>query len=619
MQEAGNRRFVALTAKEGNQIQQRRSFGVIAAPLGLRQIVGGAPWPGASQRRQQQQAIRSYRQGRLARHRLLATHLSLAHSQNVFLVAMIYFDLPAIKAGLHQQLTGSGQIGREEVSRLTIVSTRVARELIRHWSDHQQSQASLTSAALPHHTADFFEFDDAALAAKVNPGLGPETLWLLAHLLGSEKLLRIFAALAGGSGKAKPRILTAARQQVSTLQSGLEHRSVGEAAVTHAQQRVSAAAALVQTGAQTAQQSKCLLREIFLLAQLQILFVLFLTGTLARLLQQRCFLKANGNTARRIIALLIMWEQQRGLQETQPIEQIYMEGRRKRIALPTGIRDLLAGLAQFGVVNGRHHWPLGIALQILIDYRIEQALRLPTTAREHLIIRAPVAVAAAQCSQRARNGAAPEDAERSNGVFYGALTAAGLRECQLPTPLQERVKLLQQYHYSPPFRAKTFLSVRTKRSPRLTFLTSVETIDSRSSLKPCNFSTRSMISVTWSGLPARRSTSCTMPICDVPLRAALGCWGGPERSRLTALNWASSETSKARNTALSISFFSMTSSSVGGGPFKFAEDAITEVRMSIATVTYVLLMSKLQSPPRWGGERGEGFCQRPSKIGRAHV
>jgi hypothetical protein len=129
MKEAGNRRFVALSAEQGHKIQERGSLRVIAAPFGLGQIVRGTTGSEAAQRRQQQQAIGSYRQGWLTRHRVLAPHLRLAHSQNVFLIAMIYFDLPAIKASRYQQLGWGGQIGREKVSRLAIISTRVAREL----------------------------------------------------------------------------------------------------------------------------------------------------------------------------------------------------------------------------------------------------------------------------------------------------------------------------------------------------------------------------------------------------------------------------------------------------------------------------------------------------------
>src|SRR5689334_8663629 len=118
MKKIGNRRFVALSAEQGHEIQQRGSLRIVAAPFGLGQVVRGTTGAEASQRCQQQQAIRSYRQRGLARHRMLATHLSLAYSQNVLLITMVHFNLPAIKAGLHQQFGRSGQIGSEKVSRL---------------------------------------------------------------------------------------------------------------------------------------------------------------------------------------------------------------------------------------------------------------------------------------------------------------------------------------------------------------------------------------------------------------------------------------------------------------------------------------------------------------------
>src|SRR5712691_4905693 len=50
--------------------------------------------------------------------------------------------------------------------------------------------------------------------------------------------------------------------------------------------------------------------------------------------------------------------------------------------------------------------------------------------------------------------------------------------------------------------------------------------------------------------------SCTISICDVPLRAVFAS-RGPVRKRRTALSWASSETSTACSTAASISSFSI--------------------------------------------------------------
>src|SRR6266545_409643 len=576
MQEAGNRRFVAVAAQQGNDIEKRRSLG-IASPLGVGQIVRGATWAKALQRSQQQQTIRSYREGRMPRYGLLAPDLRLSYSQQIFFITMIDFNLPAIKTSLDQQL-----------SRLAIVSARVRGKLVRHRSDHEQSQSAPAAAAFPQHTLHLFILQQAPRPTEINPSSRPRTILLLAQLFGSEYLLIVFATRAFRSGKAEPCIFAAASEQLNTLQSGLEHRLIREAAITDNQQHTSAAVSLIYAEAQIANQFQGLRREILFFFQAAILLALCFSGALARLLERRRFLKADRNSARWMIAFLVVWEQQRGLYEAQAINKVYVKGWRQRIALPAGAFNLLARLAQLGVVNSSHYRRLRIALEVLIDHRSEQLLWPPVAARKHLVISTPVTVAAAQSPKCARNSAAPQYTGQGHGVLDGTAARAGLRKYRLPAALQEGVKLLQQHH-SPPFRAKTFLSVRTKRAPRLTFLTSVETIDSRSSLKPCSFSTRSMISETWSGLPARRSTSCTMSICDVPLRAALGS-RGPARRRFTALSWASSETSSACSTALSISSFSIAASSAPQGLTisMIAENAITEVRMSTRTMTYVL-------------------------------
>src|SRR5260370_4966685 len=138
-------------------------------------------------------------------HRLHAAHLGLAHSQKIFLVTMIDFNLPSIKAGLHQQLDRSSQISRQEVSGVAIISARVQRKLIRHGSDYYESQSPLAAAAPPQHVFHLFIFDHPSLAPEINLGFVPCTFRLLAHLLGSEFLLIIFAARAGWGGETQPR------------------------------------------------------------------------------------------------------------------------------------------------------------------------------------------------------------------------------------------------------------------------------------------------------------------------------------------------------------------------------------------------------------------------------
>src|SRR5947199_157731 len=117
--------------------------------------------------------------------------------------------------------------------------------------------------------------------------------------------------------------------------------------------------------------------------------------------------------------------------------------------------------------------------------------------------------------------------------------------------LQHRDIVLGQRHGCPPLRVKTFLSLRRNRSPRAIFLTSEDTTDSRSRRRPCSFSIRSRISEIWRGLPARRSTSCTISSCDVRLSPA-GSAVVLDFARRIARSWASRAISKALRTACSI-------------------------------------------------------------------
>src|SRR5438876_3635149 len=106
-----NRRLVYLTAQFADDVEKRCSFRTPRSPFGLLQIIVGPPRPKAPQRSQQQHAIGSYRQSRMTGYGLLAPHLRLPYTQDVFLIAMIHLDLSSIKAVLIQHLYGSPEIG----------------------------------------------------------------------------------------------------------------------------------------------------------------------------------------------------------------------------------------------------------------------------------------------------------------------------------------------------------------------------------------------------------------------------------------------------------------------------------------------------------------------------
>src|SRR6185369_11951293 len=71
----------------------------------------------------------------------------------------------------------------------------------------------------------------------------------------------------------------------------------------------------------------------------------------------------------------------RRLQKAQPVHEVHVKGWRQRIAMPRRPFDLAANLSQFGVVKGGNHRALGVALEILIDNRVEQPLASTDYAR----------------------------------------------------------------------------------------------------------------------------------------------------------------------------------------------------------------------------------------------
>src|SRR5215813_2095939 len=124
MKPSGNRRFVCLTAQLANDVEKRSSLRSALSPFRVREIVSGAAGTKAPQCGQQQKAIRSYRQSRMTRYRQFASHLGLPYTQQIFLIAMIDFNLPTIKTCLDQELGGRFLVSRQKVSRLTIIQAR---------------------------------------------------------------------------------------------------------------------------------------------------------------------------------------------------------------------------------------------------------------------------------------------------------------------------------------------------------------------------------------------------------------------------------------------------------------------------------------------------------------
>src|SRR5260370_29115974 len=358
MEEAGNRRFVAVGAEPSNNVQEGRSVRVIS-PLWMSQIVGGAAWTKGLQCSQHQKAIGSYRQSWVTGHGLLVAHLSLADSQRVFFITMVNFNLPSIEACTNEQLARSIEIGRQEVSWLAIVDAGVLGELVGHRSDHYQSESPLPGPTLPQHPFYFFVSNAALFASQINPCPTPSFV-VLAYLFWSEYLLVILAPRAAWSRKAKSGILAAASHQMGPIQFGTEHRLVRKAPVSNNDQWALAPASLVYAVTKASNHVQSLSREIVCLFQLPVLLVILLTGALARLLQGRGFLKTDRHTTRMLIALLIVRKQYRRLQETQAPQEVNVKRRRQRIPPPPGPPPPLAPLPTLRIPHTPHprHLPI---------------------------------------------------------------------------------------------------------------------------------------------------------------------------------------------------------------------------------------------------------------------
>jgi hypothetical protein len=90
-------------AKQIEQIQQRWTSR-LAPPLRQWEIISRALETGTEQRGQQQETVTGHLQLRKPLDGLWIPDLPLGHSQQRFLIAVIAFDLPAIKIVLNQRL-----------------------------------------------------------------------------------------------------------------------------------------------------------------------------------------------------------------------------------------------------------------------------------------------------------------------------------------------------------------------------------------------------------------------------------------------------------------------------------------------------------------------------------
>src|SRR5208283_166880 len=223
-------------------------------------------------------------------------------------------------------------------------------------------------------------------------------------------------------------------------------------------------------------------------------------------------------------------EQQRSLQKAQAPHEVDMKRGREGIAVIACLGNGAAGLAQAGVVDRHAHQAAATKGQGSPPHAGEQGLRFPTATRVEKGLARPTALLAALGPSDARQTAPAHADQGAQGLARGATEGARLGETGSPVGHDLRPGG-KQSHRTSGRKAKVFLAVRRKRSPRATFLVREETRLSRSTL-------------TCKGARAFLSMSNAMSTWDRPVRWRVGA-GASEapRRRRTARSWASREAS----------------------------------------------------------------------------
>jgi len=156
---------------------------------------------------------------------------------------------------------------------------------------------------------------------------------------------------------------------------------------------------------------------------------------------------------------------------------------RKRVALMKGLDNTPAGLVQLGIVHGDAHKGAFAKGQGAFPDRVEELLRIRLGAAVQVVFSLPRQVLAATGPKGSRDGAPPQTHQGSQSLPHRAHGGAPLGESAAPTGGNVE-SFLQKSHRSSPLSPKVFLSVRTKRSSRATFLVSEDTRLSRSTATP---------------------------------------------------------------------------------------------------------------------------------------
>src|SRR5438876_2644267 len=382
-QPVGTTRFVDLLTQQSRQIPQRGAL-ARTPPLRQRQIGIGATGAVSAQTGQQQQTVASDDEGGVAWDRLLGPHLGLADAQPVFFFAMIDLDLPAIKVSLQQTRDRTFQVRGQQISGVAVVGARLLRQLVRLGRHHDQPQGAGAGGPLPQHPRHQLVANPAPLSRIAKAGALPGVMVLLADLLGRQDL-SVLAALASGGGKAQPGVLAAAGQQGDAFPFGAEHGAVAIASIQAHDQRALVRPLLIQLVTLLAQQRHGSSREVVFLLLLAIVLLLLFRSPFARFADHWRLFKANGQATGVIVPLLVMRKQQAHLDEPLPPTQIDVEGRRQGIPLPAGTGNLFARPGPSRVVDDADNGALGVALEIVLHYRLEEGLARRGAARTVLV------------------------------------------------------------------------------------------------------------------------------------------------------------------------------------------------------------------------------------------
>ena len=135
----------------------------------------------------QEQCVTGYGESRNPLGGFGRAHLRVSDSDELLLVAVIDFDVPAPEVGLNHVLRGGGEIGRDQVRRLAVQKPRVCGATVGKRSDDDQPKQSVRPCFSPQQRCDFFDVALVnAAGAEDRDGL-PWNRFILTDLLGCER------------------------------------------------------------------------------------------------------------------------------------------------------------------------------------------------------------------------------------------------------------------------------------------------------------------------------------------------------------------------------------------------------------------------------------------------